>query len=96
VIFRDPRHPYTQALIATMPRVDRSYSREGRTRLVVIPGRIPNLIEPPSGCRFHPRCPKAVSECSVTLPEPVEVAAGHRVSCLLQSREPTAESRHEH
>jgi oligopeptide/dipeptide ABC transporter ATP-binding protein len=82
VIFRDPRHPYTRALIATMPRVDRRYSRGDQTRLVVIPGRIPNLIHPPSGCRFHPRCPAVMPECSVRMPEPVEVAGGHRVSCL--------------
>ncbi len=82
VIFRDPRHPYTQALIATMPRVDRRYSREGGSRLVVIPGRIPSLVHPPSGCRFHPRCPAAMPECSVRMPEPAEVSSGHRVSCL--------------
>jgi oligopeptide/dipeptide ABC transporter ATP-binding protein len=82
VIFRDPRHPYTKALLETMPRVDQSYSGDSRSRLVVIRGRIPNLIDPPSGCRFHPRCAIAKEGCSTILPEPVEVAEGHTVSCL--------------
>jgi len=80
-IFRDPRHPYTRALLATMPRVDQSYSGDRRSRLVVIPGRIPNLIDPPRGCRFHPRCPYAKEACSEAVPQPMEVGAGHLVSC---------------
>jgi oligopeptide/dipeptide ABC transporter ATP-binding protein len=82
VIFRDPCHPYTRALLETMPRIDQSYSGDKRSRLVVIPGRIPNLIDPPRGCRFHPRCRIAKESCSQILPEPVEVADGHLVSCL--------------
>ena len=85
VIFRDPRHPYTKALLETMPRVDQSYSGDSRNRLAVIRGRIPNLIDPPAGCRFHPRCAIAREECSTILPEPVEVAEGHTVSCLAQT-----------
>jgi len=64
-----------------MPRVDQSYSGDRRSRLVVIPGRIPNLIDPPRGCRFHPRCPYAKETCSEAVPQPVEVGAGHLVSC---------------
>jgi oligopeptide/dipeptide ABC transporter ATP-binding protein len=82
VIFQDPRHPYTRALLETMPRVDHSYSRSDQRRLTVIRGRIPNLIEPPSGCRFHPRCLEAEETCSDFLPEPSAVADGHFVSCL--------------
>lgn len=82
VIFRDPRHPYTKALLETVPRIDQSYSGDKRSRLVVIPGRIPNLIDPPGGCRFHPRCPSAKEECRTILPESVELADGHLVSCL--------------
>jgi oligopeptide/dipeptide ABC transporter ATP-binding protein len=81
-IFQSPQHPYTRALLETMPRVDQSYSGDRGRRLAVIPGRIPNLIEPPSGCRFHPRCPEAVEECSRLLPAPVAVGEGHLVSCL--------------
>ncbi len=90
VIFRDPCHPYTRALLETMPRIDQSYSGDRRSRLVVIPGRIPNLIDPPPGCRFHPRCRIAKESCSQILPEPVEVADGHLVSCLEYSGPRTA------
>jgi oligopeptide/dipeptide ABC transporter ATP-binding protein len=82
VIFRDPRHPYTRALLETVPRIDQSYSGDRKSRLVVIPGRIPNLIDPPGGCRFHPRCPIVKEECRTILPESVELADGHLVSCL--------------
>jgi oligopeptide/dipeptide ABC transporter ATP-binding protein len=82
VIFRNPCHPYTRALLETMPRIDQSYTGDKRNRLVVIPGRIPNLIDPPRGCRFHPRCRMAKEACSQVLPESVEVADGHLVSCL--------------
>ena len=81
-IFREPLHPYTAALLETMPRVDQSYSGDARSRLMVIKGRIPNLIEPPSGCRFHPRCPEAEKECSRIMPEPTTVSDGHVVACL--------------
>jgi oligopeptide/dipeptide ABC transporter ATP-binding protein len=85
-IFMDPRHPYTRALLSTMPRVDQSYSRTEARRLTVIPGRIPNLIDPPSGCRFHPRCPHAEEVCSDIMPEPLEIADDHFVSCHLFGR----------
>ena len=81
-IFNNPQHPYTEALLSTIPRVDKSYSQLQRKRLTVVPGRIPNLIHPPSGCRFHPRCVEADGECSRTRPELKPVAAGHVVSCL--------------
>jgi oligopeptide/dipeptide ABC transporter ATP-binding protein len=90
VIFRDPRHPYTRALLSTMPRIDQSYTGDKRGRLTVIPGRIPNLIDPPTGCRFHPRCPIAKEACRRILPEPVAVADGHLVSCLEYSARETA------
>ncbi len=57
-IFYSPLHPYTQALLLSVPRVDR------KVRLRAIPGNIPDLVSPPSGCRFHPRCPYAVDICS--------------------------------
>lgn len=80
---RDLRvHFYTGALLETMPRVDQSYSGDTKSRLTVIKGRIPNLIEPPSGCRFHPRCLEAEEDCSRILPEPFSVDEGHVVSCL--------------
>ena len=81
-IFRAPQHPYTQALLDSMPRVDRSHGVGARRTLAMIGGRIPNLAAPPTGCRFHPRCPEAMDECRRLRPQPHEVAAGHVVSCL--------------
>ncbi|MCC7276127.1 MAG: ABC transporter ATP-binding protein [Alphaproteobacteria bacterium] len=81
-IFRSPQHPYTRALLESMPRVDHSYARDDARRLPVIAGRPPNLIEPPTGCRFHPRCPEAGEECRRIMPEPKAIGPGHTVSCL--------------
>jgi oligopeptide/dipeptide ABC transporter ATP-binding protein len=78
-IFRAPLHPYTRALLESMPRADRSYA--AHRALPTIAGRIPNLADPPRGCRFHPRCPEADSDCRRLRPLPV-AAAGHVVSCL--------------
>jgi len=75
-IFHDPRHPYTEALLAAVPRVDQ------RKILEVIPGNIPNLIEPPSGCVFHPRCKYAKQICTDTDPSLVEADKGHLAACL--------------
>jgi len=85
-IFRSPSHPYTRALLDSMPRADQSYS--GVRSLPVIPGRIPNLAEPPSGCRFHPRCPEAGADCQRFRPLPVMVSPGHVVSCLRRGSRP--------
>jgi oligopeptide/dipeptide ABC transporter ATP-binding protein len=81
-IFRDPQHPYTRALLESMPRIDQSYSGPVKPRLAAIAGRPPNLIAPPSGCRFHTRCPEAVPDCRRLLPEMAEISPGHAVSCL--------------
>jgi peptide/nickel transport system ATP-binding protein/oligopeptide transport system ATP-binding protein len=81
-IFHAPLHPYTRALLDSAPRVDHDYEREARPVLKTIGGRIPNLAEPPSGCRFHPRCPEATAACAELRPEPFQVTPGHIVSCL--------------
>jgi oligopeptide/dipeptide ABC transporter ATP-binding protein len=81
-IFNNPQHPYTSALLSTIPRVDKSYTKLENRRLTVVPGRIPNLIYPPSGCRFHPRCAEADTACGKTRPELKVVEPGHAVSCL--------------
>jgi peptide/nickel transport system ATP-binding protein len=75
VLYEHPRHPYTEALLAAVPRIDQ------RKKLELIGGNIPNLITPPSGCRFHPRCPYAQSGCKERVPELQEVEAGHFVAC---------------
>jgi oligopeptide/dipeptide ABC transporter ATP-binding protein len=81
-IFHAPLHPYTRALLDSAPRVDYDYEHQARPVLRTIGGRIPNLADPPSGCRFHPRCPEATAECAQLRPELTQVAPGHFVSCL--------------
>ena len=71
--FREPAHPYTRKLLESLP------NPEGEIR--DIPGEIPRLIDPPSGCRFHPRCPAATDECARSRPEPSAISPGHRVRC---------------
>jgi oligopeptide transport system ATP-binding protein len=75
-IFHEPKHPYTEALLAAVPRVDQ------RKILEVIPGNIPNLIEPPSGCVFHPRCKYAEQVCIDNVPPLEQAGAGHLVACM--------------
>ncbi len=83
-IFQAPLHPYTQGLIRSIPRVT-----ERSERLEVIKGTVPDLIDPPSGCRFHPRCPLAMKRCSREKPRTVEVEDGHEVCCHLYGGEGT-------
>jgi peptide/nickel transport system ATP-binding protein len=74
-LFRSPRHPYTRALLNSVPRL----SQEGE--LQSIEGSVPNLVTPPSGCRFHPRCPHAMEQCKRVFPKMLEVAKNHQVAC---------------
>jgi oligopeptide/dipeptide ABC transporter ATP-binding protein len=76
-LFEKPMHPYTVGLLTCVPHLALQTDK-----LEAIPGNIPNLIEPPSGCRFHPRCKYAVRRCSQELPEAVEVDKGHLSACL--------------
>ena len=75
-LLRRPLHPYTQALMNSVPKLGRE-----QQRLEAIPGNVPNLGHFPSGCRFHPRCPKAQSDCSQKAPELVEVEPERFVRC---------------
>ncbi|HLE53857.1 MAG TPA: ABC transporter ATP-binding protein [Thermoplasmata archaeon] len=79
-VFRDPQHPYTQGLIRSFPDI---YGP--RDLPPWIPGKPPNLLEPPQGCRFHPRCSFAFAECSVTEPPLYETGPGHVASCHLRA-----------
>jgi oligopeptide/dipeptide ABC transporter ATP-binding protein len=74
-IYSSPKHPYTAALLQSIPRVDR------KRTLIPIPGNIPNLITPPTGCRFHPRCSYMVEKCEKVMPELEPCGAGRQVSC---------------
>ncbi len=77
-VFRRPLHPYAQGLLASIPRLDKP-SKE----LSSIPGSVPNLITPPSGCRFHPRCPYAMPVCKTEAPPMTIEGPDHRVACYL-------------
>ncbi len=79
-IFRNPLHPYTKALLDSVPKL----SFEGE--LKSIEGNVPNLLTPPSGCRFHPRCEHVMDICKKTSPSLVELKQGHQVACHLFSR----------
>jgi peptide/nickel transport system ATP-binding protein len=74
-IFSDPKHPYTEALLKAVPSVAQTRALE------VIPGNIPNLIDPPSGCVFHPRCKYAKEICMKEVPELEKAGEGHYVAC---------------
>lgn len=76
-LFAEPRHPYTQALLRSVPRLTGGGVSQG------IPGRMPSYLDPPPGCRFHPRCPHAMPVCRERKPAPVEVEPGHLVACFL-------------
>jgi peptide/nickel transport system ATP-binding protein len=79
-LFGNPRHPYTQGLIRSIPRLDRVGEKQ---RLEAIPGTVPSLLNPPVGCRFAARCKFAKPECSAAEPPLREVAPGHKVACIL-------------
>ncbi len=79
-LFASPRHPYTQGLIRSIPRIDLAAAR--KQRLETIAGTVPKLIDPPVGCRFAARCRLAVDECRRAQPELREIEAGHRVACI--------------
>ncbi|MCP3386634.1 ABC transporter ATP-binding protein [Bradyrhizobium sp. CCGUVB4N] len=80
-LFADPRHPYTQGLIRSIPRID--LDSEHKTRLEAIGGSVPILINPPVGCRFAPRCKFAMDVCTEKEPLLREIAPGHRMACHL-------------
>jgi peptide/nickel transport system ATP-binding protein len=76
-LLENPKHPYTQGLMASVPKLTGEGISEG------IPGRIPNYIEPPSGCRFHPRCEHRMEVCETDAPPLFDVLEGHRAACYL-------------
>lgn len=88
-LLESPRHPYTQALLRAIPDPDPANA----TRIREVPGgEPPSLLNPPTGCRFHPRCPRAISGvCDRLEPPEIEVGAkGHRVACWLYAEPPMA------
>ncbi|MFI5029863.1 MAG: ABC transporter ATP-binding protein [Reyranellales bacterium] len=79
-IFKNPQHPYTEALLSAVPVPDPAIKRQKR----VLQGDVPSPVNPPSGCHFHTRCPYAVAKCKVETPLLREIAPGHHVSCHLR------------
>ena len=89
-LFDRPQHPYTQALLAAVPRPDPAHPRASGQ----IHGEVATALAPPSGCRFHPRCPKCMDVCTKTAPETAIVAAEHQARChLLDARHVSATRR---
>jgi oligopeptide/dipeptide ABC transporter ATP-binding protein len=81
-LFAHPQHPYTQALLAAIPIIDKAYRR---TR-IILEGVVPSPINPPSGCRFHPRCFRKMGAiCEEEEPQFIEIAPDHQVACHLFS-----------
>ena len=80
-LFRAPRHPYTQGLIRSIPRIDTASVK--KIRLEAIAGVVPSLLNPPVGCRFAPRCRYAMASCFEAAPPLRDVGPGHKVACVL-------------
>jgi oligopeptide transport system ATP-binding protein len=76
-IFENPLHPYTVALMSAIPIPDPKH----KTERIILPGEVPSPINPPSGCRFHPRCPRAIDICGKEEPPLIEVKSGHWLAC---------------
>jgi len=87
-LFADPKHPYTQGLIRSIPRIDTAATR--KARLEAIPGVVPSLLKPPPGCRFAARCKHAMPRCRDAVPPLLDVGGGHKVACVLYQPEMAA------
>jgi oligopeptide/dipeptide ABC transporter ATP-binding protein len=84
-LFSDPLHPYTEALLAAVPKPEPPKAGAGRER-IVLTGDVPSPIKPPSGCRFHTRCPYVFDRCKVEEPAFREVKPRHWVACHLREQ----------
>jgi oligopeptide/dipeptide ABC transporter ATP-binding protein len=78
-LYSDPKHPYTRALLSAIPVIGKMNDK----KRIVLKGDVPSPMAPPSGCRFHPRCPNKMDECNRTEPVLTEISPGHQVACHL-------------
>ena len=78
-VYQDPLHPYTQALLSAVPIPD----PRSRKKRILLRGEVPSPLAPPSGCKFHPRCPKAMDRCKDSPPPFIELGSKRRVACYL-------------
>ena len=77
-LFENPIHPYTKALISAIPIPDVKV----KTKRIILKGDVPSPIDPPTGCRFHTRCPYATKECAEVMPELKDINSQHQVACI--------------
>ena len=89
-LYANPKHPYTQALLSAIPIADPTVKKER----IILKGDVPSPINPPSGCRFHTRCPYAMDICKQVEPEFIDTGDGHFVACHLHPAAETAEKAH--
>ena len=82
-LYKAPLHPYTEALLAAIPVADPEV--EARRPRTIVTGEVPSALRPPSGCRFHPRCPKAMAVCKTVDPPLKQLDAGRSVACHLHA-----------
>jgi oligopeptide/dipeptide ABC transporter ATP-binding protein len=82
-IFENPKHPYTQGLWGAIPHID-----EEKEELSVIPGNVPDLSRPPTGCKFHPRCSARFTPCDQASPDLFQLSPNHQVACYLYQEGP--------
>ena len=80
-LLENPQHPYTKALLAEVPGLDKRLTDEPG-----LEGELPSPLSPPTGCRFHPRCPIATQDCRSQAPRLESTAPGHQVACLLAEK----------